>query len=240
MNTKTIDSRMSYAAYDAAEFRRLLERNGYVYLNEIPDGFDHLAFLCQFGALMPQYDGELVWSVKSQKRFENMYHSLNTRSLMPHTECYEFPDVAPRFLGLWCLVQASDSGGQTTLADSKPFLETLTGQELEQLSGRRYAFCSANGVQDMNLGVTAAHPLYETRAGKDPVLRFSYNCVEHMDPFLLDMRERVVRFFEENHVAVDIEPQAVLLWNNHRVLHSRTGYSDERRHLRRVWLSETK
>ena len=51
-------------------------------------------------------------------------------------------------------------------------------------------------------------------------------------------RERVVRFFNENRLAIDIAPNAVLLWDNYRVLHARTGYTNPRRHLRRVWISE--
>lgn len=237
--TATNQSHLSYHEYHEAEFRSLLERNGYVYLDSVPGTFDHVEFCLQFGALMPQYDGQLVWSVKSQQRFQNMYHSLNTRALLPHTECYEFPGVSPRYLALWGLVRASDGGGQTTLADGREFLHTLTAGERAQLAIRRYAFISADGVQDMKLGRTARHPLYELRAGASPILRFSYNNVRHEDdPFLLDIRERVVRFFERHHVAINIEPRALLLWDNHRVLHSRTGYTDERRHLRRVWLAE--
>jgi alpha-ketoglutarate-dependent taurine dioxygenase len=237
--TATVVSRMSHPDFDEAEFRRMLDRNGYVYLDRVPEGFDHVEFLRRFGDFMPQYDGDLIWSVRPLKRFENMYHSLNTRPLTPHTECYEFPGTPPRYLGLWCIVPAADGGGQTTLADSRPFLESLTTQELAELSTRQYTFISADGVRDMELGRTAVHALYELREGRDPILRFSYNWVRHHDPYLLDMRDRVVRYFVEHHVAISIEPRAVLLWDNHRVLHSRTGFTDEGRHLRRVWLGET-
>jgi alpha-ketoglutarate-dependent taurine dioxygenase len=208
-------------------------------MDDVPDGFEHVKFFQGFGALMRQYHGEFVWSVKPEERFENMYHSLNTKPLMPHTECYEFPNTPPRYLGLWCLVPAGDGGGQTTLADAAPFLASLTAEELGQLASRRYTFVSANGVQEMNLGHTATHSLYENRDGRAPIFRFSYNCVEDCrDPFLLDFRERMVQFFNEEHLAIDIAPNAILLWDNHRVLHARTGFTNPRRHLRRVWLSE--
>ncbi|MFG2556229.1 TauD/TfdA family dioxygenase [Streptomyces sp. NPDC048581] len=238
-STTTIDSRLSYSEYTQEEFQRLLDEHGYVYMNEIPADFDHESFMRGFGEFMPQYDGQKVWSVKSQKRFENMYHSLNTRALYPHTECYEFPEASPQYLGLWGVVRASDGGGQTTLLDGRKFIATLTDDERQQLSSRRYEYVSADGVLEMKLGRTAVHPMYEIREGREPIFRFSYNNVNHNDdPFLLDIRDRVVEFFEKSHVAVDIEPGAILIWNNHRVLHSRTAYTDERRHLRRVWLAE--
>ncbi|MFJ9566874.1 TauD/TfdA family dioxygenase [Streptomyces fuscichromogenes] len=232
-------SRLSFHQYDDAVFREMLDRNGYVYMDDVPEGFGHVEFFEAFGELLPQYAGEQIWSVKAEARFEDMYHSLNTRPLMPHTECYEFPGAAPRYLGLWCLVPAEDGGGQTTLADFRPFLDELTPDEFRLLTQKQYEFISADGVRSMDLGRTAVHPMYEERADAPPILRFSYNCVEHQDdPFLLDIRERMVKFFEQNHVAVDIQRNALLLWNNHRMLHARTGYTDARRHLRRVWIAD--
>jgi alpha-ketoglutarate-dependent taurine dioxygenase len=71
------------------------------------------------------------------------------------------------------------------------------------------------------------------------VMRFSYNCVVHEDDeFLLNLRERVLEFFTETHITADYEPNSLLIWNNHRMVHSRTGYTDRNRHLRRIWLSE--
>lgn len=226
-------------ALDFDEVKSSLSTHGYVYLDDVPEGFDHQAFLARLGPLMPQYDGELVWSIKAQKRFDDLYHSLNTKPLMPHTECYEFAGTPPKYLALWCLVPAADGGGQTTLADMYAFFGALSDAEQEQVRSRAYPFVSSAGVQDMELGRTAAHPLREEREGRLPIVRFSYNCVVHdEDPFLLDLRERAVRFFDREHVAIDFEENALLIWDNHRMVHSRTGYSDRNRHLRRVWLEE--
>jgi alpha-ketoglutarate-dependent taurine dioxygenase len=225
--------------FDTDKFTQMLDHHGYVYLHDVPDGFDHVRFLAQFGPLMPQYDGAMIWSIKAETRFDNLYHSLNTKPLKPHTECYEFDGVPPKYLALWCLVPASDGGGHTTLADMHAFLDALTVDERHQLATRNYRFVSSSGVQDMALGRTAVHPIWENRAGVESIVRYSYNCVVHNDdPFLLDIRERVLRFFEAAHIAVDFEPNALLIWNNHWMTHSRTGYTDRRRHLRRVWLAE--
>jgi alpha-ketoglutarate-dependent taurine dioxygenase len=232
-------SQLGYADLGLVKFQALLDEHGYVYMHGVPADFDHVQYLSQIGPLMPQYDGELIWSIKAQKRFDDLYHSLNTKPLMPHTECYEFLGLPPKYLALWCLVPAADGGGQTTLADLHMFLDTLTAEQRAKLASTKFEFVSSAGVQDMGLGKTAVHPLLEEREGKSPVMRFSYNCVVHNDdPFLLKVRERVLEFFNDTHVAVDFEPNALLIWNNHRMVHSRTGYTDRNRHLRRIWLAE--
>ncbi len=221
-------------------FRALLEREGYVHLHGLPEGFDHLEFLTRYGELMPQYDGELIWSIRALERFDDLYHSLNTKPLNPHTECYEFTGVPPKYLALWCLKPADDGGGQTTLADLYGFLDTLGEADRRRLAQRGYQFVSSSGVQDMELGVTAEHPVLEERGDRPPIVRFSYNCVVHGDdPFLLDIRERVLDWFNRTHISVDYRRGDILIWNNHRTVHSRTGYTDRSRHLRRVWLAES-
>ncbi|WP_239395139.1 TauD/TfdA family dioxygenase [Frankia sp. CiP3] len=240
MNPTIPRSRVAFTDLVLDEFRRLLATNGYVYMDGVPETFEHVEFLRQFGPLMPQYDGELIWSIKAEERFDDLYHSLNTKPLMPHTECYEFHGLPPKYLALWCLIPASDDGGQTTLADMYAFADELSDAEREHLSVQPYGFVSSAGVQDMRLGRTAHHPVLEKRSGLPDVVRFSYNCVDHGDDsFLLDVRERVVEFFDRSHVAIDMEPRSLLIWDNHRVVHSRTGYEDRRRHLRRVWLAES-
>lgn len=235
-----LSSRISFRSHDLGEVNRILLENGYAYMDEVPDGFDHVEFLKNFGSLMPQYDGELIWSIKAQERFDNLYHSLNTKALMPHSECYEYPGIPPKYLALWCLVPSADSGGQTTLADMYSFLAELTDEDRATLGEREYSFSSSAGVQDMQLGRVAQHPILENRDGLPQIMRFSYNCVEHGDDaFLLSIRERVLEFFERTQVSIDMEPNSVLIWNNHRILHSRTAFTDRRRHLRRVWLSES-
>jgi alpha-ketoglutarate-dependent taurine dioxygenase len=232
-------SSLTFAEYDFGRYKQLLKDNGYVYMHDIPDGFDHVKFLEQFGPLMPQYDGELIWSIKADPRFDDLYHSLNTKPLMPHTECYEYPAVPPRYLALWCVTPAADEGGATTLADGYAFFEQYSPEVRLALQNRRYDFFSSAGIKDMELGRTGNHPLVECREGRPPIVRFSYNNVRQVgDPLLDDVREGMLRHFDATHVAIHIEKNGLLHWDNHRVLHSRTGFDDRNRHLRRVWLAE--
>jgi alpha-ketoglutarate-dependent taurine dioxygenase len=229
---------VAYRELEPARVTVLLNEHGYAYLDGIPEDFDHVAFLRQFGSFMPQYDGELIWSIKAQEHFDDVYHSLNTKPLMPHTECYEFDGLPPKYLALWCVVPAADGGGETMLADMYHFLDLLSDDERAHLAGQVCRFVSSPGLQEMDLGSAARHCMVALRAGRPSVVRFSYPCMSTDDPLLLDIRERVVRFFEENRVAIRFAPRALLIWDNHRMLHSRSGYTDRNRHLRRVWLAE--
>jgi len=92
----------------------------------------------------------------------------------------------------------------------------------------------------MQFGRSAVHPILEDCGAAPPVVRFSYSCIVHDDdPFVLDIRARVLDFVDRTHAAIDHSPGSLLVWDNHRVVHSRTAYQDRRRHLRRVWLGES-
>lgn len=241
MSTSPVRRPATHVRYPDLQLDRvdaLLDEYGYAFVDEVPPDFDHLALLSRFGPVMPQYDGERVWSIRAQQEFDNVYHSLNTKPLMPHTECYEVEHLPPKYLALWCLVPAADGGGQTMLADMYRFLDLLTGDERAELSRRDCEFVSSAGLRHMRLGSTARHPVVQPRAARPPVFRFSYTCMVTEDPFLLDIRERVVAFFNRTRVAIDFTPGDLLIWDNHRMLHSRSGYVDRNRHLRRVWLAE--
>jgi alpha-ketoglutarate-dependent taurine dioxygenase len=230
-------SHTTYPSYSAGSFAALLNEHGYVYLDQVPSSFDHVAFCAQFGPLMPQYNGDLVFSIKADDRYDHLNHSLTTNALLPHTDGYEYEETPPRYLALWCLVPPSDGGGRTTLADLYAFASILSENDQRQLATRHYQFVS--GIEETETERSAQHPVFEKRDGKPTIARFSYDFVDHDgDPFLVDFNKRMLDFFDRTHVAVAYEPGGLLIWDNHRMVHGRTGYLDRKRHLRRVWLRE--
>jgi alpha-ketoglutarate-dependent taurine dioxygenase len=226
-------STIAYPDYSEDSCRQLLDAHGYVYIDKISDDFDHAGFCRQFGGLMPQYDGNLYYLIRAEEEFQHLSHSLTTNALQPHTDGYEFDGMPPRFLALWCLFPPSDGGGRTTLCDLYPFLGTLSEEERRTLAGHRYRFIS--GIEDTSVERSALHPMIEERAGLAPIVRLSIDFVES-DGFLDEIHARLLRYFDRNHVAVAYETNALLLWDNLRMVHGRTGYSDQRRQLRRIWL----
>jgi len=223
-----------------SKHKEILKHQGYINFIDLPDDFDHVGFLQRFGDLMPQYDGQLIWSIKSEPQFADIYHSLNNKPLFPHTECYEFEGVPPKYLALWCIKAADCGGGQTTLADGYAFISSLTEEEREKLSSYVYEFFSSAGIQKSNLGRTAHHPVLDlTSDVQEPIIRFAVTTMnDGGDPFMVDMRRRFREFFDRNHQPIFYKKNSLLLWDNWRMLHARTGFEDQTRHLKRVWLSK--
>ncbi|WP_308406797.1 TauD/TfdA family dioxygenase [Streptomyces sudanensis] len=217
--------------------REHLENHGYLYLFDVPDDFDHLGFLRAFGEFVPQYDGQLVWDLKPEPDMDDVYHSRNTRSLVPHTEAYEYPGLPPRYLALWCVRPARGPGGETTLADGYAWLRTFSSEEREIMRTRRYEWTTSEGLVRRGVKWGNRHPILESRDGVD-VLRYSANNVNvDGDDFLPGFLRSGTEFFEENCIGVRIARNCLLLWDNWRMLHSRTSFKDSGRHLRRVLIS---
>ena len=87
-----------------AEVKRLLQQQGYAYLQQLPDHFDHLAFAEQIGTLIPhQYNGEYVFSIRVNPEIGDRYPAFTTREVEPHTEAYEYAKVPMHYQGLWCV-----------------------------------------------------------------------------------------------------------------------------------------
>lgn len=222
-----------------ATFRQILDRAGYLFIAGLPADFDHLSFAEQFGPLMLQYHNEYVWTVKARLQFESSYHSLNRSTLYPHTECYEFEGLPPRFQAFWCVHPSRDAGGATTIADAYQFIESLSAEDRNYVSRKKYRFSSSSGIQKSGLGRSAVHPIYDTESTDRPVVRLSVNCMERDedDKKIEDLLEHVLLFFQENQLSIQWLPNAMLVIDNWRMMHSRTGYEDWKRELKRVWIA---
>jgi alpha-ketoglutarate-dependent taurine dioxygenase len=221
------------------QWRQSLARDGYLYIDDLPSDVDHYQFAQNFGKLLPQYDGRTLWSIKADPKFDDTYHSLNTKALFPHTECYEFAGLPPRYLALWCVTPAGCGGGLTTLFDAWAYFQGLPPAVREKLTGRQFRFRSSTGIQKSGLERSALHPFWETAPLGNPLVRFSANNVDFEDQDdVRDAAQGMVKKFDENCWSFRWSPGAFLIWDNHRVVHSRTKYTDRARELRRVWLAD--
>ncbi|MGY0234107.1 TauD/TfdA family dioxygenase [Longispora urticae] len=214
----------------------LVARTGWAYITGAGEFFDHASAVAAFGELMPQRDGQLVVDIKPRPDLEDVRSSLNTSELAPHTENYEFPGVPPAYVALWCVRPAEGPGGETLLVDGHAFLDTLTGEELAT-ARTAVTFTTGEGPARLGLHHSATHPmLEELDHGMGRLLRFSTFEVDRTDPAVDALVGRTVDYFDACRHAVRIEASGLLVWDNWRVLHSRNGFSDPRRHLRRALL----
>lgn len=230
----------------AASAQSSIDTDGFVYINRIPDGYEHLSLLRKLGTPLPQYHGSIVREVRPDPAMEQYaVSSLNTKALTPHTEHFEFAGLPPRLIALWAVRPAIGAGGETTLADGHRLMERFSPRERAQMAERVYEWSSPASLSTEGISIGAQHPIIE-HTEKAPVIRFSSREMRYRgeagiyedDELLERYRETGISFFEETCLAVKIEQNALLVWDNWRMLHSRTSFSDSRRHLRRVMLGE--
>jgi hypothetical protein len=200
---------------------------------------------------MPQYDGSLVYEVKSEAGFEHLSFSKSQNEIRAHTEAPGW-DPPPRYLALWCHVQA-ETGGETCLADVNDYLRRPDPGVVERLCSTDIRWAGSNTSGTGSSGVVA--PILGADSSGREMLRFSYNLLSsgHYDPPLgaevpvdelplgkpgLDLARQVDEFFQNSAIRVRIPEGGVLLWDNQRMAHARVAYTDARRHLSRYWITD--
>lgn len=227
---------MKFSQEEIAKFKKELHVNGFLKVKGVGNENDYLQLANEFGNFLPQYDGQEVWSIKADPKFDDHYHSLNTKKLSPHTECYEFTGLPPKYLALWCLKAPDCGGGKTTLMDARKYIYSLPDQVVAHLKANEFEFSSSSGIQESSLGRVAKHTLISEHEGEE-IIRFSANCINTESNKMVDIViKEFVEEFESNHIALDWDDGDFLIWDNRRVVHSRTEYKDRTRELRRVWL----
>jgi alpha-ketoglutarate-dependent taurine dioxygenase len=234
---------VSFTDYDKRKeevgdaYRSALALFGHVHGVDVPDGFDHVGFLAQFGAFYPGPSGKMIDDIMPEAGMDDVYYGSNRRALLPHTEGYEFSGLPPRYLALWCVTPPAGAGGETTLFDARPVVEHLADSEREALERCVFTWVSSAGLRRNGLGQEAVHPILEAVDGIG-LLRFSLNNIvlpqgtrhERVKAFLNLTR----RAFEDGHITVKYQRNDLLHWDNWRVLHSRNAFDDPQRHLRRI------
>ncbi|GAB1538694.1 hypothetical protein NUACC21_13580 [Scytonema sp. NUACC21] len=215
-----------------ANYHRLLKEQGYIYLEDIPDNFDYLEFTQKFGSLIPhKYNGEYVFSIKVEPNLGERYPAFTTKDVEPHTEGYEYDHMPLHYQCLWCVHPPSCGGGQTLLADGYSFVNSLTDEEREYITKNKFDFVTPNNK-------VVKHPLHDVESCEQPIVRFNFSSIKlDTDPYLNDIANRFLQFFDKEKISIKWSKNALLIWDNFRMLHSRTQYQDRERHLKRVYLN---
>ncbi|MCZ2524798.1 TauD/TfdA family dioxygenase [Streptomyces sp. HB2AG] len=219
-------------------FRQLLSNNGYVQVVDVPESFDHVAFLKELGDFQPTPTGTVVGDLKPESDMDDIYHAQNRRPLVPHTEGYEFRGLPPRYLSLWCVKPASGAGGETTMLDGRRVLEEFTEEEQRHFRETVYHWKSTEGLARRGVALDAEHPVLEDR-GDETVFRFSFNnlVVPEGDELAARLLRRGKEIYDESHVAVRYRARDMIVWDNWRMMHSRNAFDDPTRHLKRVQIA---
>jgi len=218
-------------------FHELMAEHGYVLICNVPDDFDQVAFCRALGDFVPNYTGAVVGDVRPEPGMDDVYHAGNTRPLTPHSEGYDFTVLPPHYIALWCVHPASGPGGQTTLADTSPWVEELTDAERETLESTEYEWKTTEGVNRLGLDLHTKHPILESHPD-GMIVRFSCNnLIRDDEDFAANLQQRWHQNFDDQHIAIDYQRNDMLVWNNWRLLHARNAFTDRSRHLRRIQIA---
>jgi alpha-ketoglutarate-dependent taurine dioxygenase len=213
-----------------ANFQRILQEQGYIHFEELPDGFDYLAFAQEFGSLIPhKYNGEYVFSIKVEPNLGERYPAFTTGYVEPHTEGYEYEHIPLHYQCLWCVSPPNCGGGHTLLADGYSFVNSLLEEERDYITKNKFDFVTPSGS-------IVKHPLYDVESCSQPIVRFNFSQIKRDEPYLDDIANRFLQFFDDEKISIKWFKNDLLIWDNFRMLHSRTQYQDRDRELKRVYL----
>ncbi|QSE80504.1 TauD/TfdA family dioxygenase [Rhodococcus koreensis] len=226
--------------------RYRLEEDGYVVVRDVPGRLAALEVVGSLGDLVPQYNGLLTHEVTHRPGNDHRAYSQSANTILAHTEAPGW-DPSPAYLALYCHRQARCGGGHTDLLDVRRLVDALEPAEVALLTDAELTFPGPGG------GVRT------TMLGSDDTgraaLRFSYNLLTaadydpHRDSDVDDSRlplgragrrlaHRVSDLFHELRTRVLIPENALLIWDNQRMLHARSEYADRARHLTRFWAGD--
>lgn len=160
--------------------------------------------------------------------------------LSPHTEFYEFAAIPPRYVALWCVRPARTGGGGTTLADGYRFLEGFTAQDRLKLLNEEREWRSRPTLEMEGVEPASCRAPALRKNGEDLVMRFSTFDLRRDRELTSRYIDTGRAFFGANRITVDIEQYAILIWDNWRMMHARTAFTDPQRHLRRILIGAAK
>ena len=238
----------NFSVESISKFQELLEQKHFIYLETEDPNFDWIQFgkLVTGDDLMLQY-GKPIFHVKWEPEFLNFSDARGKKPLLPHTEATDYPSP-PKYLALWCKKPSDYGDGLTTLAYVEGFLKTLTEVEKKRLMETQHYFGATGGVHaSRTKGATHYILSFD---GNKPIFRFSCNYITHgdyspdpdnlqpftPDPFLAEISDRFIEYYEQNHMAILMKQYSFLLWDNQCMAHSRTTYTDPTRELERIFL----
>ncbi|MCG0064373.1 TauD/TfdA family dioxygenase [Streptomyces tricolor] len=227
-----------------------LEQDGYVVVERLGGQRHAIELLQRIGRFLPQYTGTVEHEVVHRPGHEGRAYSQSRNTIQAHTEAPGW-DPSPRYLALYCHRQARCGGGHTDLLDLHTLLKLLGAEDRALLTGTAVAFPGPDADREGHRPVTVPMLSYD---GKRPVLRFSYNLLtaadydapldaapppEHLPLGQrgIDLAHRVGELFARHRTRVLVPDGALLIWDNQRMLHARSQYADERRHLTRYWIA---
>ena len=210
--------------------------------------------LQQFGPIIPQFNGQTAFAITRKPGYEDLPYSQSMNGIGPHTEAPVYAPP-PRYLALHCHQQATCGGGHTGLVDGYRFLALL--ERTEPQLHQWLVETPVEFVATAKPGEAAQRRVKEyilTPTPDGDIFRFSYNQFHYGDvnPSKENLQQSLVAnstsplarfavlgeaYFLEHNTPVLIPNGCLLIWDNWRMIHARSRYTDPARNLTRYWLA---
>lgn len=198
-----------------------------------PDKPGVTAFLENLGSIYRQYGNNTVWDVVP--RFIGADTSVGNEYIPLHTEMNEF-SVPPDYVALFC-VRNSHNGGLLKLVDSHKLIRRLSETELKKLEDVVLKFRAKKSIEQDYGHIEQQAPILSLDDSNGSTIRFSKNAEVVND-------KEVVSWFSEKIESLTVtlnrqmKPNELLIWDNARILHGRSKFTDKDRLLWRICLSK--
>ncbi|MDI2591847.1 TauD/TfdA family dioxygenase [Pseudomonas sp. N3-W] len=231
-----------------------LSARGWTVLSADELSDDVVGALEEFGQIIPQFNGQTAFAITRKPGYEDLPYSQSMNGIGPHTEAPVY-GPPPRYLALHCHRQARCGGGHTGLVDGYEFLsflETADPELREWINDTPVEFVAT--AKPGEPAQTRVKEFILTPTEDADVFRFSYNQFHYGDvnPSKEDLRQSQVAssssplarfarlgeaYFVQRNTPVLIPDGCMLIWDNWRMIHARSQYTDPARHLTRYWLA---
>ena len=214
----------------------LLEQYCWVEISDLPPCKSRVQqALERIGQLVPQYGGTLFWDVVPLKTGEKS--SIGDREISLHTELAEF-QTPPDYMALYC-IRASSQGGRLVLFDTRGFIDRLPKARKEALSKIPMRIALENPISDTFGELETNAPVLELEDGRW-ALRLDQDFIDlKSDPMIRAFQADLLNEAKSNSVELHQAEGALLIWDNKRILHGRSGFSDLNRHLWRCCIKSS-
>lgn len=198
-------------------------------------------------------EGKIIWDVMPREYLghTNTTFSEHNGEAEFHTDSQFFPDPE-RYFSLWSLKHASDRGGVNGLLDARMVTRKLVGERLgieamitlseTELPFRVPTVFTEEGRDDIAEVLMA--PVFTSR----PYMRYRKDTLQkgliakgmQLEPNISRALRQLESIIGNQDLVLKhfLQMGQVLFGNNHEILHNRTSFVDQKRHLLRVRMNE--
>jgi hypothetical protein len=237
---------MSLTSDEVRQHEQELIEQGWTLVHGLEADDDAEIALKEFGVLLAQYNGLLRYEVSASEKYLERAYSKSINGIPWHVDAPSW-DPSPARMAMHCRTQATCGAGHTEIADFRHFISLLDEKDRTPLYERDVPWI------DRNTGQSITRPVVEVLPDGREIIRYRQSVMEgNADKRLVTDEEgqaplgeygkRIARlateYFAEYTIATLIPENALLIFDNQRMVHRRGAYRDPKRRLVRYWMSD--